>query len=178
MARLPYIDASSASPDVAAALARVPDLNIFKLMAHAEGAFTPFLRFGRAMLADLELDPVVREFAIIRVAALTPGAEYEWIQHEAIAREVGVSEVMIEGARTGAGVSGDADLVLRLVDQIVKQSVVDDLTFAEATARFTSRELVELVLTVGLYMMLGRVMAIAEIDLDLPTTLSGLGAVK
>ena len=65
MARLPYADISQ----------RLPQLNIFKLIANAETAFRPFMTFGAALLRELQVDPVVREQAILRVAALTPGAE-------------------------------------------------------------------------------------------------------
>jgi alkylhydroperoxidase family enzyme len=174
MARLPYVDSETASPDVAAVLGRLPDLNIFKLLAHAEGAFKPFLRFGAALLQDLTLDPVLRELAILRVAALTPGAEYEWVQHESIARELGVSSDLIEGARTGSGLTGDAEIIVRFTGQVVVDARPDDATLAEAAARFTPREIVELLLVIGMYMMLARVMATAEIDVDLPTTLEQL----
>jgi hypothetical protein len=64
MARLPYADISQ----------RIPQLNIFKLLANAQTAFRPFMEYGLVLLRDLEVDPVVREQAILRVAALTPGA--------------------------------------------------------------------------------------------------------
>src|SRR3954462_15765693 len=94
MARLPYVEPSDAPEHVREALDRLPPLNIFKLLANAETCFRPFLRLGQAILTQQELDPVLRELAILRVARLTP-AEYEWVQHVEIAKAVGASEEQV-----------------------------------------------------------------------------------
>ena len=65
-------------------------LNIFRTLAHAETCLRPALRLGQAILTRQELDAVLRELAILRVAQLT-GAQYEWVQHVAIGRAVGVT---------------------------------------------------------------------------------------
>src|SRR3954464_5146376 len=91
MARLPYVDPDAASPDVREALERVPPLNIFRMTAQADSAFVPWLRWAGVLLSKLELDPLLRELAILRVARLTPHAEYEWVQHVPIAEAVGAT---------------------------------------------------------------------------------------
>ena len=95
MARLPYVDPAGASEPVRDALERVPPLNIFRMMANADSAFRPWLRWGAALLGKLELDPLLRELAILRVARLTPHAEYEWVQHVPIAQAVGASDEQV-----------------------------------------------------------------------------------
>jgi 4-carboxymuconolactone decarboxylase len=154
MARLPYADISP----------RSPQLNIFRLIGNAETAFRPFMKYGAVLLRDLQLDPVVREQAILRVAALTPGAEYEWIQHEAIGRAVGMTDEQIEACRSG----DPDDLVLRFTEEVLRDASPSDETFAAMSERFTPREVVELILVIGQYMMLARLMATARIDLDEP----------
>src|SRR3954463_5161185 len=94
MARIDPIDPSAAPGDVREALDALPSLNIFRTLAHAETAFRPFLRFGGAVLGRLQLDPLVRELAILTVAKEAE-AEYEWIQHVAIAQQVGATEEQI-----------------------------------------------------------------------------------
>src|SRR3954454_25357116 len=88
MPRIQPIDPAAAPEKVREALDNLPPLNIFRTLAHAETAFRPFLRFGGAVLGRLELDPAVRELVILQVAK-TADAEYEWIQHVAIAKAVG-----------------------------------------------------------------------------------------
>jgi hypothetical protein len=75
MARVPYLTPSDAPPSVAGPLAKLAPLHVFGLVAHAETAFRPWLRFGGALLNDLALDPKLRELAILRVGQLA--ARYE-----------------------------------------------------------------------------------------------------
>jgi len=154
MARLPYAEIPE----------RTPQLNIFKLIANAETAFKPFMKYGLVLLRDLEVDPVVREQAILRVAALTPGAEYEWVQHEAIGRAVGMTEEQIEACRSG----DPGDIVLRFTEEVVRDASPSDETFAAMSERVPPRQIVELILVIGQYMTLARLMATAQIDLDEP----------
>lgn len=162
MARLPYAEI----PDP-----RVPPANIFRLIANAETVFAPYMRYGLGLLRDLELDPVVREQAILRVAALTPGAEYEWVQHEPIGRAAGMSDEQIAACRDG----GD-DLVLRFTEEVVRDASPSDATFAAISDRLSPREIIELLLVIGQYMCLARVMATAQIDIDPPIGAEALSA--
>jgi 4-carboxymuconolactone decarboxylase len=161
MARLPY----AAIPE------RTPPINIFRLLANADTVFAPYMRYGLALLRDTTVDPVVREQAILRVAALTPGAEYEWVQHEAIGRAVGMSDEQIAACRTG----GD-ELVLRFTEEVVRDAKPSDATFAAMTERFSAQEIVELLLVIGQYMGLARIMATAQVDLDEPIGPSFIGS--
>jgi alkylhydroperoxidase family enzyme len=170
VSRLPYVRAQDASPEVAEALRVAPQLNVFALMANAPTAFRPWLRWGGALLTDLQLDPVLRELTILRVAALSPGADYEWDQHVAIARAVGVSEAQIEAVRTPehGPLDGDALLVVRFTDEVVRDVAPSDAAYEALAARLSPREIVELLQVIGQYMMLARIMATAQIDPDGP----------
>lgn len=151
-------------------LGKVPDLGIFRMVANAQRAFPSFLRFGGAMLDPDEFDPLLREFAIMRVAAMTPGADYEWVQHARITLDVGGTQDQIDAIERGeldAAVLGlDGQLVVRFTTQVVSDVSPDEETFAAMTARFTPRQIVHLLLVIGQYMMLGRIMATTQIDLD------------
>jgi 4-carboxymuconolactone decarboxylase len=164
--RIPNLAADAASQPVAEALAAAPPLDIFAVVAHAQGAFRPWLRFGAALLSELELDAGLRELAILRVAALTPGGGYEWQQHEPIARAVGVAQERIESARTGEGAQGDDALVIAFAEEVVRDARPTEPTWAAVAARFSDREIFERLLVIGQYMMLARVMATAGLERD------------
>jgi 4-carboxymuconolactone decarboxylase len=170
MARLPYLDPDRAEPRVAEVLGRSPDLRIFRMVANAQRAFPAWMRFGGRLFDSDELDPLLRELAIVRVAAMTPGANYEWIQHAAITRAVGGTQEQLDAIARGdvdADVLGDdGRLVVRFTTQVVSDASPDDETFAAITARFTPREIMHLLLVIGQYMMLGRIMATTQIDLE------------
>jgi alkylhydroperoxidase family enzyme len=170
MARLPYLEPDQAEPRVAEVLQTAPDLGIFRMVANAQRAFPAWMRFGGTLFDPAELDPLLRELAIARVAAMTPGADYEWVQHAAITLEVGGTQEQLDAIRDGdldAVVLGDdGRLVVRFTDQVVRDASPDEDTFAAMTARFTPREIMHLLLLIGQYMMLARVMATTHIDLE------------
>jgi alkylhydroperoxidase family enzyme len=172
VARLPYADPERLPEPAREALAAMPPLGIFRMMANAETALRPWLRWGGVLLSDLELDPLQRELAILRVARMTPGAEYEWIQHEPIARAVGASDdqvAALERDHIDAGCFSEAErTVLHFTTEFLRDARVSDETFERAKALLSARELIELMMVIGQYSMLARVMATTELDLDEP----------
>ncbi len=169
MARITPIDPADANEKVREAIDALPPLNIFRTLAHAETAFRPFLRFGGAVLTRMKLDPLVRELAIL-VVAREAEAEYEWIQHVAIAKHVGATDEQIEALRADAAGPFDAaqQAAIDFAKAVVHSPRVEDELFERVRAQFDDREIVELLLAVGDYLMLARVMTVLEIDLDDP----------
>jgi alkylhydroperoxidase family enzyme len=170
MARIPYVDAATAPPEVKDLLERLPvPLNIFKMMAHAETNFRPLVGLGTSILTRQQLSAKLRELAILRVARLSH-AEYEWVQHVPIAKMADVSGEQIaalERDDVGAACFDPVDrVVLRATDEIVRDGGPSDRTFAELASHFSNREIVELVLAVGFYMMMARLMLTTRIDLE------------
>src|SRR4051794_22679041 len=90
MARVRYLTAETAPPTVASTVAKMPPLHVFQMLAHAETAYRPWLRFGGAILADLALDPLLRELVILQVGRLA--ARYEWEQHVPLAKAAGATD--------------------------------------------------------------------------------------
>jgi alkylhydroperoxidase family enzyme len=172
MARLPYLDPDQAEPRVAEVLAKAADLGVFRMVANAQRAFPAWMRFGGTLFDAQEFDPLLREFAITRVAAMTPGAEYEWVQHAQITLDVGGTEEQLEAIKRGEldhhALGADGQLVVRFASQVVRDASPDEETFAAMSARFTPRQIMHLLLVIGQYMMLGRIMATSQIDLDPP----------
>src|SRR4051812_14431267 len=156
MARLPYVDPATASDPVRTALEAVPPLNVFRMVAHAETAFRPWLRFGGALLGEAQLDARLRELAILRVSKLTPGADYEWVQHVPIALAVGVTDEQIaalaDGGVEASCFADDDRIVLRFTTEVVRDASPSEATWVAASGRFSPRELIELLLTIGQYM--------------------------
>ena len=169
MARIPYPDPDAAPEPVREALAALPPLNIFRMIAHAETAVRPFLAFGGAILSRLELDPLLRELVILRVARLTH-ADYEWVQHAAIARAVGASDQQVQALEHDDLHSEAFDertrALLTFTTRAVTTERCDDEAFQKMVDRFTPREIVEVLLTVGQYTMVARIMTQLDLELD------------
>jgi 4-carboxymuconolactone decarboxylase len=168
MARLPYVDPDHAPEHVSATLRALPPMTMIRTIANADDVLSPWIGFAGAVLNNTTLDPVHREIAILRVATLSPGADYEWDQHEVIARQVGATEAQIEAVRTGSGLEGDDELVARFTEEVVRDVSPSDATFEQARERFTPRQLVELLLLIGHYMMIARLAATVQVDSDPP----------
>jgi alkylhydroperoxidase family enzyme len=170
MAKLPYVDLEAASQSVREVFEILPArLNIFRMMAHAETNFRPLLRLGTSILGEQKLSGQLRELAILQVAHQSP-AKYEWIQHVPIGKAVGLSDeqiVALERGKIDAGCfDAEQRAVLAFARELVSGVRPSNATFAAVQERLSSREIVELILAVGYYMMLARLMETTELDLD------------
>ena len=98
------------------------------------------------------------------------GAEYEWIQHVGISETLGISDAQISAVEHGdleaTCFDEDARVVLCFAAQVLDQRRADDETFAALSKRFPPRQIIELLLVIGTYQMLARVMTTLDIDLD------------
>ncbi len=172
MARIPYPDLDQLHPKVREAFDALPArLNIFRMLAHAERNFEPFTRFGGTILGRQLLDAKLRELAILYVAHVSR-ARYEWDQHVPIAERTGVSPEQI--AALGEG-RIDADcfdelesVVLRFAHEVVFDVRASDQTLAALGKLLSHQETVELVLAVGFYMLVARLLETTGVDLEEP----------
>jgi alkylhydroperoxidase family enzyme len=151
-------------------LERLPvQLKIFRMMAHAETNFRPLLALGTSILAQQQLSPKLRELAILRVARLSP-AEYEWVQHVPIALGAGASQEQVDALERGDIEAACFDAVeravLRFTTEVVRDVRASDATFAALAGRLSTREIVELVLAVGYYMLIARLLETTGVDIE------------
>jgi alkylhydroperoxidase family enzyme len=172
MARLPYVDPSTAPPQVRETLERLPvTLNVFRMMAQAETCFRPMLQLGTAILGRLALSPRLRELVILLVGRRSP-APYEWTQHVPIARALGATDAQIAAIEDGtldAACFDDRErATLRAAAELLERPRLSDAAFAELAQHLPPREIVELLLTVGYYMMVARLLESTAVDLDPP----------
>ena len=171
MALVPYADDDAEDERVRAVLGRLPEprINLFTMLANAPALIGPTLRLGEAILTKSDLDVVLRELVILRTARIT-GTEYEWVQHEAIARLVGIEEEKIRAV--GRGETGGAPLAPResLALAIVGELLDDGTPSADLVKRGESElgraQLLELLIVAGYYAMLGGVMRAVRLDVD------------
>jgi 4-carboxymuconolactone decarboxylase len=170
MARIQPLNHDEAEPRVQAALDRLPPLKVFATVANAQGSFVNWLRLGGDCLDGRMFDPVLRELAILRVSRMTPGAEYEWVQHVPILLAVGGTKEQVAALEAddldAPALGDDGRLIVRFTSQVVSDATPDQATFEAMSARFTNAEIVQAILVIGQYMTLGRIMATAQIDLD------------
>lgn len=112
--------------------------------------------FGRHVLVDSTLPIRPRELVVLRTSWLLK-AEYEWHYHVGYALNFGMTLEEIGAIVTGADapVWNDEDrAVLQAVDQLYGNSRIDDATWAALSKHFDKKQLMDLVFTIGNYVML------------------------
>lgn len=179
MSRLPYLDPTQATPEVSEALAALPALNVFAMVAHAQATFRPWLRFGAALLSELELDPRLRELAILEVARLSASA-YGWGQHAVIAQALGVEHEKLRAIEQGedGALTGSERVVVAFTREVVHHVRAGEACLQEALEILSVRELIELLLVIGHYMGIARITETAGIELDDPARLAVIHAAR
>ena len=125
--------------------------------------------FGSHVLAKSTLPPRDRELAILRVGWLCR-AEYEFGQHVVIARAAGRhatprSSASSPGPDAPGWDAGDAAL-LRAVDELHGDAFVSDATFAALAARYDTRQILDLIFTVGQYQLVSMALNTLGVQLD------------
>jgi alkylhydroperoxidase family enzyme len=168
MARLPYPDPQTLSPETREFLGKLPPLNIFRMMAGGERLLSAFVRLGNHLLYRSKLDPILREIAIIRVGVLS-NARYEVFQHERIARGLGMTEPVLAAIHRGPDDPAFDDLqrlIMQFTDEVVHNVRASDQTFQPLVARLSVCELQELTLAIGYYMAASRFLENFDVDIE------------
>jgi alkylhydroperoxidase family enzyme len=158
VSRLEALPPGDADPEVRELLARLPALPHFTLLAHAQSAFAPRHAYGEALMRRLELPDVLRETAILRIAARTH-CGYVAAQHHHAAVDVGMADSLVHAVEhldgPGAGddeLSSEQSVVIRLVDGMLLHYGADEAAVAAVRDALGARQLVELGLVVERYL--------------------------
>ena len=143
-------------------------INITRTLANHPALAEAWLGFARYVLGDNTVPPRERELLILRIGYLC-GSEYEWGQHTRIARNVGVTDEeilrVIEGP-DAEGWSAFDSALLRAVDELHHDSEVSDETWAVLAAGYDTRQLMDLVFTVGQYNLVSMALRTFRVPLD------------
>jgi alkylhydroperoxidase family enzyme len=124
--------------------------------------------FGNHVLAKSTLSARDRELLILRTG-WNCRAPYEWGQHVAIARRIGVTDDEVARIAEGAGAAGwdpfDAWL-LRAADELHDDQTLTDVTFAALSEKYDERQLLDLVFTVGQYHLVSMALNAMRVERD------------
>ena len=165
--RIPLPTDDELTPEHREMLAKVPPLNVFRMVAGTRRGLRPFLQLGGAVLSSC-LDARRREIAVLRVAHTT-GASYERAQHERLARHAGVTNQEINAIATEQPVSSldqEANLICRVADEVSRDVRLSDDALEQIVDRYGPREAAELILLVSYYNMVSRFLESTGVELE------------
>lgn len=127
-----------------------------------------FLTFNNHIAAASTLSKRIRELLILRIGWLRR-SEYEVVQHLILGERAGLTDEELQRVTLGPDAPGwsceDADL-LRAVDELHYQTCIQDETWARLSARFDTKELLDIIFAVGCYDLLAMVFNSARLPLE------------
>ena len=168
MPKIPLVKDEELTAEVREVIDRLPPLNIFRMLANAPANLKTFVDWGLSLLFQTELDAREREIAILRVAHVTR-SKYEWHQHEAIARRVGVTDDEIAAVKASGPVTtlgADLNLVCRVADEITRDVRLSDDALAAILGRYGTRQALELILNVSHFNMVSRILESTRVEIE------------
>lgn len=142
--------------------------NVFTTLARHRGLFRRWLWFAGALMPGGRLPRSESELVILRVAH-NAESEYEWSQHERLARGAGLSTEEIARVRLDpaqAGWSERRALLLRATDELHAQRRIGDEVWAGLERELDEVELIELCMLVGHYEMLAMTLRSLDVEPD------------
>lgn len=166
VARIPLTQVDDMTPQQRAQYDRFPS-NLSRALLLADDRLASALPNLANALRAAGLDPALREAAILHVAALT-GSAYERMQHLGQAEKAGLDPATIAAIEAGdtTALSPTMAATLAFVAACVAAPRVPEEVFAAAQAVLSSRDLVTVILLVGHYTMIGRLLATLDVELD------------
>lgn len=141
--------------------------NIFKVLANHPNLVKRWTPFAGHILSKQTLPFRDREMLILRIGWLNQ-AEYEFAQHELIAKRGGLSDADIENIKKGPGVgwSEKEAALLQAADDLFENSVVADATWATLSKSYSTEQLMDAVFTIGQYNLVSWALNTFGVPLD------------
>jgi alkylhydroperoxidase family enzyme len=169
MALLPYADETKISEKTREILNRGRlKMNVARMIANSDAAFYPFSMLGNSLLTRSRLDARLRELAILRTAKVSKSI-YEWTQHVPIAKGTGVTDEQVQAIENWESAKCFSDverLVLKFTDEVARNVKGSRTTLDALKKHMGAAEIVELVMSIGFWGMVARVLETTEVDLE------------
>lgn len=143
-------------------------MNIFTTIARHPDLFDAWIRLGGRLLMGGLIPARDRELAILRTAH-NCNSPYEWAQHVPLARASGVEDAEIDALRLALGEHPWPDqdrLLLTAADELHTTSNLSDETWAALSRHYDERQLIELPMLVGHYVMVAGLLNALRVQVE------------
>ena len=130
-------------------------LGVWSTCANAPALCKAWLGFTDYLLQESTLPLRDRELLILRIGYLNQGA-YEWAAHRSLALTANINEQEFKAITVGSTHSEWSDwdaTLLRAAEELHNGALISDETWEKLSKRYTKRQMMETVFTVGQYNM-------------------------
>lgn len=170
MALLPYVDETKVSEKTREILGNTPrKLNVARMIANSSDAvFQNFSRLGNSLMTRGKLDKKLREIAILRNGRVC-GSLYEYTQHVPIGKSTGLTDeqvAAIDNWEDSKCFNELERLVLRFTDEVARNVKGTRTTLEALKKHLGPGELVELIMAIGFWGMVARILETTEVELE------------
>jgi alkylhydroperoxidase family enzyme len=168
MALVPYLSESDLDESDRPLLAR--PINLFRALANSPDGLRHFSMLGQWIRHGCEVDPRLRELAILQVGYLT-ASQYEFSHHIKIGHDFGVSDQdiadMIAATQGQPHRLGEVETaVLRAAREITADQRMSEETWDKLYPHLGKARLVDLVLIISYYNAVIRILGTLRIDVE------------
>ncbi|MEQ9643550.1 MAG: carboxymuconolactone decarboxylase family protein [Alphaproteobacteria bacterium] len=143
--------------------------NIQRTLAHHPKLVKRWLVFANHVLFKSSLPPRDREMVILRIGWLCQ-CDYEWSQHVEIARnDTDLNDTEIARIKAGPDAEGwtaHEEAILRATDELHRDAIIGDATWAELKKTYADDQLMDLVFAVGNYNLVSMALNTLGVELD------------
>jgi alkylhydroperoxidase family enzyme len=174
VSRIRYLTDDEAIPESRDALADVMEgrgyvSNVHRSLAHSPSALRAFENFSGHVNGSSRLDLRTRELIILRTALIV-GNEYEWRRHVPKALDAGVAAEQLRTLSdwTSGEYSSAHRAVFQLIDEYMSTNAVSDETVANVRDSYGDELLIEILLTVGWYLLVSTLIIPLDVVADDP----------
>ncbi|KAF1348561.1 hypothetical protein BDV97DRAFT_399135 [Delphinella strobiligena] len=181
---VPYVDVSTAPPAVADKINVLPfRRNIFRLLGHSHGLFPHLMGIiGGCFNGQVRKIPLLDWQLIVLRTATILEAKYEYDVNVPVAEvyDLGQDKIQAMGCTAQSVVDGEGPwnerqrLILRVVDEQLATYSNDPQTIQDALKVLSVEDLVEVLIILGTYALIARVIRGLKIDDDQPIRPEGL----
>ena len=172
MARLPNLEKDQLSPADQPFYESIADSRgsvrgPYGVLLHSPDLAARVAHTGTYVRFNFDMSEALKETIIITTAREIR-SQYEFSAHARLARQAGVSDDTIKAIANGsapAGLSGDEELLVRYVKELVQNHKITDQTFNAVKDKFGTQRTVEITGLVGHYLLVGQILLAFEVDL-------------
>ncbi len=169
MPRIPYAVVEDL-PDSIRQTVETAQLNALRMFAHATpAAFEHFFAFTTVFFTTSRLPADLRQIAVLRAGHIA-GSAYVTGQHTALARDIGLSDAAIAAIAAGGShpdvLSPAQQAVLDFADEVIVNVRASDTTLAAVQRHLDHNQLMDLMMVIGTYMMLSRLIETTGAEID------------